>query len=224
MLKSTSSLRFAFLTDSFSGQVSEQEKMALELILGRLQSLKTTIQVDQFFPRAYFQTSSTSLPHNCANGSTEIEPSQTWPTLRNFSKKYAYLDTTGTGSWATHTLKELDNYQVYDAVDIRNYYSLQQQSVEPNDGEPEGNENPSGSKPHRVASLEEVELQTETEKPVHDGAQMAHAAPKKKSKLKSVLGFGSKKNKGAGRLWSGEWKDWMVWKGFLVMSLVITVL
>lgn len=89
--------------------------MALELIRTRLQGLRTTIQMNQFFPRAYFSE------RFHAESAVDIENTETWITLRNFVKKYT---PTTEESWAYHTAFEVVTFQSYDAPDFRQYLAV----------------------------------------------------------------------------------------------------
>ena len=91
--------------------------MALDFILWRLGSLKTTIEVNQFFPRAYFsQRFSVECTFNPENA-------ETYTTLRDFTKKYA-SKSQEEPSWAVHTAFEVEAFQTYDALDFRKYLNL----------------------------------------------------------------------------------------------------
>jgi hypothetical protein len=89
--------------------------MALDLIRTRLQGLKTTIKLNQFFPRAYFSERFE------AEKVSDAENTETWVTLRNFSKKYTL---TTDESWAYHTAFEVVTFQAYDAPDFRQYLAV----------------------------------------------------------------------------------------------------
>ena len=165
------------------------------MITSRLHSLKTTIEVDQFFPRSYFQKRS-SLDEDGLERRLADEPSQTWQNLRGFMKKYLYFDNDGQYSWAALTMKELDNYQRYDSVDLQSYYSLRSRAadygLEDDDSNTAVGHAAAGTS-HSGSAQEVVDRFPQNQV----GAHVAHSVPKKKSKLKSVFGFVSKKKKPA---------------------------
>ena len=79
-----------FLTDRLSltnsGIPTFEEQVSRHLILSRLRTLKTTIEVNQFFPHNYFsQRFNVERTFNQENFAT-------FETLRAFIKKYRYLD------------------------------------------------------------------------------------------------------------------------------------
>lgn len=89
--------------------------MALDLILCRLESIKTTIEVNQFFPRAYFsQRFSVERTFDPLN-------TETYTTLREFTKKYS--NSQEELSWCCYTGFEVETFQTYDARDFRKYLS-----------------------------------------------------------------------------------------------------
>jgi len=102
-------------SDGSSGPSSENA-LALELILTRLKSLKTTIEVNQFFPRLYF-ASRLSL-----DMAFDPENTETYGELRAFTKKYSFGG--DDPSWAQHTGFEVDTFQSYDAPDFKEYLGL----------------------------------------------------------------------------------------------------
>ena len=90
--------------------------MALDFILWRLASLKTTIEVNQFFPRAYFsQRFSVERTFDPLNA-------ETYTTLREFTKKYS--NSQEEQSWCCYTGFEVETFQTYDAPDFKKYLSL----------------------------------------------------------------------------------------------------
>jgi hypothetical protein len=91
--------------------------MALDFIIWRLGSLKTTIQVDQFFPRAYF-SQRFSVEHTF-----DPENAGTYTTLKDFIKKYG-SNSLEERSWGGHTAFEVETFQTYDAPDFRKYLNL----------------------------------------------------------------------------------------------------
>lgn len=91
--------------------------MALDFILWRLGSLKTTIEVNQFFPRAYFSQQFS------VERTFDPENSETYITLRDFTKKYA-SKSQEEQSWAVHTAVEVEAFQTYDALDFKKYLNL----------------------------------------------------------------------------------------------------
>jgi hypothetical protein len=101
----------------FSALPSSDEELSLNLILGRLNSLKTTIQVNQFFPRSYF-----SQRFNAEKSFDITENSDTFNTLKSFIKKYSYYGEEP--SWAIHASFEVDTFQSYDAPDFLKYLAV----------------------------------------------------------------------------------------------------
>lgn len=102
-------------SDGSSGPSSENA-LALELILARLKSLKTSIEVNQFFPRTYF-ASRLSL-----DMAFDPENTETYGQLRAFTKKYSFGG--NEPSWGQHTAFEVDTFQSYDAPDFKEYLGL----------------------------------------------------------------------------------------------------
>jgi hypothetical protein len=104
------------ISNTIRGIVPEEDIVALELILMRLNSVKTTIQVHQFFPRAYFSS------RFSVERTFDVENVETYTQLRDFAKKYGFA--TEEPSWAAHTAFEVDTFQNYDAPDFRRYLAL----------------------------------------------------------------------------------------------------
>jgi hypothetical protein len=98
-----------------SGQVAEEDFMALDFIIWRLQSLRTTIKVDQFFPRSYF-SERFQVERNF-----DFEYIETFVTLRDFIKKHIL---TAEESWGSHASLEVETFQTYDAPDFRKYLAV----------------------------------------------------------------------------------------------------
>ena len=91
--------------------------MSLEFILWRLGSLKTTIEVNQFFPRTYFSQ------RFSVERTFDPENEETYITLREFTKKYN-LTSHDAPSWGAHAAFEVETFQTYDPPDFRKYLNL----------------------------------------------------------------------------------------------------
>src|SRR5271169_2461767 len=92
--------------------------MALKLIIWRLASLKTTIEINQFFPRAYF------AQRFSVERTFDPENAETYITLENFIKKYSFASPQEEPSWGSLTAFEVDTFQNYDAPDFKKYLYL----------------------------------------------------------------------------------------------------
>ena len=103
------SLRKANISDV----VSDEDALARELILWRLKSLETQIQVHQFFPRLYL------LQKFPADDLSSKQNESTYTTLQAFIKNYLF--TSEQPPWGERTLLEVENFQAFDAPSIRNY-------------------------------------------------------------------------------------------------------
>ena len=92
--------------------------MALKLIMWRLASLKTTIEINQFFPKAYF------AQRFSVERTFDPEYAETYITLGNFIKKYSIASPEEEPSWGTHTAFEVETFRNYDAPDFKKYLYL----------------------------------------------------------------------------------------------------
>lgn len=104
-------------SNSPRGVVSDEDSMALDLILSRLASLKRTIEINQFFPRSYFSQ------RFSVERTFDAENEEAYATLRDFTKKYAFESQEKT-SWGAHTAFEVDTFQNYNAPDFKRYLNL----------------------------------------------------------------------------------------------------
>jgi len=106
----------SFCDTDVSGIPTDDEELSLTLITSRLNSLRTTIQVNQFFPRCYFSQRFGS------EKSFDPENAETYSTLKSFIKKYSFYG--DEPSWAVHAAFEVDTFQSYDAPDFLKYLAV----------------------------------------------------------------------------------------------------
>jgi hypothetical protein len=178
-----------------------------------LKSLRTTIEVNQFFPRAYFSS------RFCLDTTFDHENAETYDLLRAFTKKYSFGGEDP--SWGQHTAFEVDTFQNYDAPDFKQYLGLKFGHLAPSEEESCGStELERGSTSGKSSS--ETPPTSGTTTPdcpkgkengvlvncavgngkgtrkvnVDQGSVSSSKSSKVKSKLKRMFGFGSKKQKG----------------------------
>jgi len=194
---------------------SPENELALELILARLKSLKTTIEVNQFFPRAYFSA------RLCLDTAFDPENAQTYDILRAFAKKYSFGGEEP--SWVQHTAFEVDTFQNYDAPDFKQYLGLKFGHLAPVEEEScgstevEGGSN-SGKSSSETSNTSSGTTTSDFQKGKQNGGlvnceatngkgtmktnvdqgSVSSKSSKMKSKLKGVFGFGSKKKQKGG--------------------------
>jgi hypothetical protein len=93
----------------------------MQLLLWRLKSLRTTIEVDQFFPFCYLQS----------QFGRDFEMENTETVLRDFIRKHTRgFDSERPRSWATMTFKEVETFQSYDAPMFREYLAQKRKTID----------------------------------------------------------------------------------------------
>jgi hypothetical protein len=175
----------------------DEDDIALDLILGSLDSLKTIIKEDQFLPQIFF-----APPCSMKRYIRPCNTKYTWNILKEFSNKYSSEG----GSWMTSVVNEVLAFQRFDMEDFRKYLWTKlddgnsSTSSAGESGDETGTDN--CSEKHTVPTLTSSQSETgdvqglEVSKlEIDDVRPVNKKSSKIKKKLKAIIRFKSKRRK-----------------------------